>query len=696
MQSEGGAWARPTLSFYGSPGMLDMPTAVPMADGEVGLTAGYFDPNLRAVFNFQITPRLAGAFRYTVIDDYDGVGRDRYARSFDLTYQLAFEGAAMPGVSIGLRDFGGTGLYSSEYLVATKTFGALRSTAGIGWGRLGSYNSFDNPLNVLSTKRFKTRPGNDGGLNQTGSVDFGNWFKGPAALFGGLQYEVSPRLVLTAEYSSDDYTAESQRTDFEHLSPFNFGATYRFANGLDVTGAWMYGNYAGILLTYTFNPASPPGPDDGREGLGPRVTPRSAVALGWGDLVDDMADGGAPVSGRVQGGPMAQAVAAALKAQGIETLGVERNGPSVTIWIQNDRWLAEAQALGRAARALTGVLPADVETMVLVPTREGMALSAVTLRRADLEELEDGLEGSWQIFARAKIEDAAGYPPPSGDWPRWSWGVGAYTGPTFSNPDNIVAETGLSFNAAYTPLPGLVFSTQLRQPVLRTGTGETPTGTSSKITPVRTDAGLYEDTMDLELRELKGDYFFRPGADFYGRVTLGYLEEMYSGLSGEVLWKPVSGPLALGLELNYAVKRDPENMFGLGDYETVTGYASMYYDFGGGYLGQVDAGRYLAKDWGATISFAREFSNGFRIGAYATLTDVSSEDFGEGSFDKGISFSLPLTWLFGQPTRKVASTTIRPINGDGGARMQISDRLYEVVRGDHVPMLQQEWGRFWR
>ena len=202
--------------------------------------------------------------------------------------------------------------------------------------------------------------------------------------------------------------------------------------------------------------------------------------------------------------------------------------------------------------------------------------------------------------------------------------------------------------------------------------------------------------MDPEITELKADYFFRPGVDLYGRLSMGYLEKMYGGLSGEVLWKPVASPLALGLELNYAQKRDPDSLLGIGDYDTMTGYASAYYDFGGGYMGRVDAGRYLAQDWGTTVALDREFGNGFLLGAYFTLTDVPFDDFGEGSFDKGIRFSIPLTWLTGEPSRRTASTTWRPINGDGGARMQISNRLYNEVRSGHLQELRDGWGRFWR
>lgn len=155
-------------------------------------------------------------------------------------------------------------------------------------------------------------------------------------------------------------------------------------------------------------------------------------------------------------------------------------------------------------------------------------------------------------------------------------------------------------------------------------------------------------------------------------------------------------PLALGAEVNFSKQREFDQLFGFRDYDIVTGHASAYYDFGGGYLGQVDAGRYLAGDWGATFSLDREFNNGFKVGAFFTLTDVPFDDFGEGAFDKGIRFSIPITWIAGAPSKDNFSTTVRPVLRDGGARLDIRNRLYEVVRGSQTQELEDRWGRFWR
>ena len=44
-------------------------------------------------------------------------------RSFDVHYLLNKEKIFFPSIALGLRDFIGTGIYSGEYLVATKNIG---------------------------------------------------------------------------------------------------------------------------------------------------------------------------------------------------------------------------------------------------------------------------------------------------------------------------------------------------------------------------------------------------------------------------------------------------------------------------------------------------------------------------------------------------------------------------------------------
>ena len=93
----------------------------------------------------------------------------------------------------------------------------------------------------------------------------------------------------------------------------------------------------------------------------------------------------------------------------------------------------------------------------------------------------------------------------------------------------------------------------------------------------------------------------------------------------------------------------------------------------------LSAGRYLAKDWGATFADSRAFDNGVTMGAYATKIDVSSKDYGEGGFDKGICVSVPFDFPLPRSTRARANFIWNPLYRDGGARVDHAYSLYQAT-----------------
>jgi hypothetical protein len=207
---------------------------------------------------------------------------------------------------------------------------------------------------------------------------------------------------------------------------------------------------------------------------------------------------------------------------------------------------------------------------------------------------------------------------------------------------------------------------------------------------------MYSGNSSPTIPELTLSWYAKPTDTVYTRVTVGLLERAFGGVSTEALWKPVNSPLAIGAEINRVKKRDFRDALSFRDYEVTTGHLSAYYEFGGGFIGQLDVGRYLAGDDGATVTLTREFANGWRVGAYATKTNMSEEDFGEGSFDKGITISLPMGWATGQPSLQRVGGDLRALSRDGGSRVRVGGRLYDEVRESHSGKLYEGWGKFWR
>ena len=62
------------------------------------------------------------------------------------------------------------------------------------------------------------------------------------------------------------------------------------------------------------------------------------------------------------------------------------------------------------------------------------------------------------------------------------------------------------------------------------------------------------------------------------------------------------------------------------------------------------------------------------------MTDVPFETWGEGSFDKGITIKAPINWFTGKKSRSYANAIIKPITGDGGAKLTLSEENYLYYR----------------
>lgn len=697
---------------YGLPGVIDTPTAEMMPDATLGAVLGYTELGNSTGLSFQILPRVTAVLRYGKFDSTEedrGYVRDR---SFDIRVSLLDEslGGWRPSVAVGLQDAIGTGFYASEYLVATKTLSPrLRVSAGLGWGRLASSGGIGSLIDDRGA------PDDEEG----GSLNTDQWFRGEAAPFVNLQWKATDKLTVLAEYSGDDYACETgdadncARTawlsDEEPLSNnVNLGLSYQMGPNYQIGAYVLGGKHFGIQASMTLNPRRAPLPSGLEKGPAP-VRPRAAVAAdpdGW--------------SGAWAQDPTAQpaiqkALADALRKEGqtLESMVLTANRAEVRI--RNNRYIQQAEAVGRTARLMTRALPPSVETLVVTSVEGGMPVSSVTMRRSDVERLENTEAG--QIASVAALTDAD--PRPAGlvrnpeVTPRFQWGLRPYLSTGLFDPDEPFRyEVGAAVSASYELVPGLTLKGTVRQRLFGNAEQEAPGDLSvdeylalsdeqiaegnNGVYRVRSDGRMYSGNDKLRVPELTLNWNAHPTSTVYTRVTIGLLENMYGGVSGEVLWKPVNSRLALGAEINRVRKRDYEDAFGFLDYEVTTGHVSAYYEFGGGFVGQLDVGRYLAGDDGATVTLTREFASGWSVGAYATKTDLSAEEYGEGSFDKGIEIKIPLAWATGMPSKRTVGGTISSLNRDGGRRVRVDDRLYETIRDSHSTKMYDGWGKFWR
>ena len=137
--------------------------------------------------------------------------------------------------------------------------------------------------------------------------------------------------------------------------------------------------------------------------------------------------------------------------------------------------------------------------------------------------------------------------------------------------------------------------------------------------------------------------------------------------------------MAYGIDINYVKQRDPYNQLSTLDYDAITGHASVYWqpEMLKGTQLTVSAGQFLAKDKGVNIDFAKRFDSGIVVGAYAAFTDVSSEEYGEGSFTKGFYISIPSDLFLLQPSKGRGTFPWVPISRDGGQMLGRPVRLID-------------------
>ena len=661
------------INNFGLPGIIDLPTAKRLPDGEIIVMQQLHKSLARSGISFQALPKVGVSFRYTGhgINSDEAYGRYNHDRSFDAQISILDEGKYLPAISLGLRDFIGTGWYSSEYIVGTKSIGNLELTAGLGFGRLAGRNSFSNPLGVLSS-RFNQRERNSFGKGGTlGTI---NWFQGHSAAFYGIQYHITKKITLSSEYTSDLMYRESLWLDVN--SPWNFGLTYQLNDYVALSAQYLHGSQVSLNGLVTVNPIRPP-ILGGKELAPVPMRLRSEKSM--------------PVNSNYE-----HIIRQVLGVDGFEIYKLEFDGDTVKIFVKNTKFRSTAQAVGRLTSTLQRFTADDVQFAYISFYSEKLqtATYQVNLDKVTTEQFNPGktTNGTSSIVA----VDIDALQPRKNNKPL-TWGLGPYIAHRLFNPDlPLSLETGIETQAGYQITPSLEISGALRKSVL-TNLTKNNRWSNSTLPHVHSDWPVYDNKgQSGHINDLTMSYVKNLAPGLYGRAQIGLLEPFFAGVGGEILYKPAHWSIGIGLDVHRVRKRDYDMLFDLLDYETTVGHLSLYYDAGGIFDVEINAGRYLAGDWGATTTISRKFGSGWEVGGYGTLTDVPFDTFGEGSFDKAIYVTVPIDWIISSPSRSKRRLTIRPITRDGGANLSSSRKLYRYIEKYQNSQFQRELGRLWR
>jgi hypothetical protein len=636
-------------SDYGTTGLIDLPSARMEDDATIKIGAAFDERHRSYMLTYQATPWLEATFRYTGFEQFFF-----WDRNYEVKFRLLEETADLPQLALGIRDIVGTGVFGSEYLVASKRFGALDTTLGVGWGRLADEGVFSNPLTNLSD-RFAQR---EIDAEFGGELATGSFFSGPnMGIFGGLEYDFERwPVTLVAEYNPDQYLINQVNGELPPASPWSFGAKWEWVPGVVISLSHQHGEELGLSISAATNTSSTP----------PRYRQQGFVSA------TDMQSSDLPP--QIRQSNWYDKLLFDMERSGLFLVSARLHpeSSSAELIIGNNSYALWADALAHATALADLHLPATVRSIYFVIEDGGHRPLTVRVARPSTSYSQDPSD----LANRQLILPGRNIDTPMGATDFVTGKINftlelANRVQLFDPDDPLRYQFYIDVGANYALNNYTSIEAHYSLDIDNNFDESRRIESDSLIEPVRTNIVKYLVEGASGLDSLFVQTRNSLSSDIHYRLFGGVLEEMYSGVGGEVLYQPFESRLAFGLSVNHVKQRDFDKSFKHLDYETTTGFVSAYwatpfYNFDLA----LHTGRYLAKDFGSTFEVRRTFPNGWQIGVWATFTDVSAEQFGEGSFDKGFFFRVPINGFAGRNSRASYATRVRPIQRDGGQRLE--------------------------
>jgi len=608
---------------HGVVGLINTPTARFFDESVHGITFYDGTPDQKITLSSNPYDWMEASFFYTNIQGkpYPGYEFQDYKdKGFNIKLRLKKEGV-LPAIAIGLNDFAGTGFYSSEYIVSSYGIKNFDFHLGLGWGQLnGADKKIKNPFGYVKDS-FYDRP--LGTKDRGGSISLSKYFSDEqASPFYGISYLYNKNLLL--KFEKDPILVNGPRMPYEQReSEFSFGLDYFFNNNFSLGVSFERGGFFSMKFVYKNNPKS----TKKYEYQLPEVDENDNK---YTKLIKNLEDNGIGV----------KKISETSRSIGLE----------LTQFIHPDLNLVE-QIISEASRnsGINKNIIADIE----IANFKGVSNIDDTFRR-NAETIYER-----QTTKRVNTVTQAKFRPFFASREEFFKGAFLIENDTeFILRENMFFNTNLKYSLADN-------FDDLRFPPIDTYPAQ-----------VRSDVKQYLKNMDegILIGRAQLDLHITPKKNHYLMFTGGILEDMFSGIGFEYLNFKQNTNYSFGVEFFKVKKRDYDWGFGHLDYENTTLTANFYYRNYGliPFDLKISAGEYLAGDVGSTIEFSRTFSNGVRFGAFATFTDVSTEQFGEGSFDKGIFFNIP---IFGNSI----AYTWRPLTKDPGARLVRRNTLHDLL-----------------
>ena len=610
-----------TYNNHGTVGLINMPTARFYNEAIHGFTLYDGTPDQKITMTSNPYDWLEASFFYTNVQGVPyggGYDQDYKDKGFNVKLKIKEQGD-FPAIAIGIMDIAGTGLYSSEYIVSSYGINNIDIHYGIGWGTLnGSRNSIKNPMGYLDNN-FKIRTSNSG---KGGQFQTGRFFSGQTASpFYGASFSPNKKTIIKVE---KDTTLTTGFMNYGRpSSDYSLGIDYSINENFVVGLAYERGNYASLKFIYKNNPGA---------------LKKYKFKKAETNISDDS------------------------YTKLIKNL--EQNGIGVNKITETSRSLG---------LELTQFIHSDIALIEQIIKEAGKE-SGINknikkdIKIADLDavnEIDESFQRSAKIIYERETKRAFNTNTNLRFQPFLASREEFFKGALLiENNSEIIIKENLFFNMNLKYSIANNFD-DLRYPPVDTFPAQ-----------VRSDIKQYLKNMDngVLIGRAQLDYHYSHNQYNHIMLTGGILEDMFSGYGAEYLYFKPNTNYSVGFEVFNVKKRDYEWGFGHLDYKNTTYSANFYYRNYGliPFDMKLSVGEYLAGDKGSTIEFSRSFKSGVNFGVFATFTDVSKEDFGEGSFDKGIFFNIPIYGNF-------INYTWRPLTKDPGAKLIRRNSLYGLL-----------------
>ncbi len=670
----------PTSSNFGNTGILVMPNARHMPEAQLKFSFSSSYPNEFTSLTASPFSWLEATYRYTEIKNQK-YGPSAYSanqslkdKGFDIKALIKKETYLFPAVSVGLRDVAGTGLFGSEYFVSSKKFNNFDLSFGIGWGVIGTHDNISNPLSSLNDS-FKNR---NASLGEGGSFSYKNWFSGNTALFGGLEYNLPKRgLRFKLEY---DTTYPDKRDVVEQVkSRFNLGLSYAFSENLTFSSSFERGSQfrIGFSLKGNFLKDTISKP-----------SPKTVQKLNRNQLEKIKQDNSL----------FYRSLNLSLRDESIYLQAANLEKSEVDVAVASSRFFTLTRPIGRTARIVAALSPEEVDIINIHAMNGDFEVAKISLGRDYFEKSDLGAMSSIELLELSDMESKNSSPlyedaifKPKVTFPEFSWNMSPALKHQIGGPEGFYlgqllwkTDTTIKFKR------NLSFHTSFGINIYDTFSGfNNPS--SSNIPHVRSDIQDYLSEGKNNIQRMHLEYFGNPYKDIFTKFDLGYLEEMFGGIGGEVLYRPFNKRFSIGLSAHKVKQRSYNQLFSFRDYSTTTGHLGFYFDLPYELRSQILIGKYLAGDKGATLDLSKRFRSGFTLGVFATKTNLSAEEFGEGSFDKGFYISVPTQLFYSDFRSGVISFGLHPLTKDGGAILNKYNTLIGILGDSNSHSLIRDW-----